>query len=153
MSARQIVIDASIALKWRLRDEVETASADRLLDDYLNGSLHLIIPTLFDYEITNALRSAVLRNRLTEAEALIALDYYRELTIERREFSEFQERTLQLACQHQRFAYDGAYNALAASLNIWFYTGDIRLYNAVSGVLTWVKWIGDYQLEAIPESI
>lgn len=59
MSGKPIVIDASVALKWRLRDEEATAQADALLDDCLTGALELLTPTLFDYEITNALKVAV----------------------------------------------------------------------------------------------
>ena len=56
MSGKRIVIDASAALKWRLRDEEVTQQADALLEDFLAGKLELLTPTLFDYEITNALR-------------------------------------------------------------------------------------------------
>jgi len=50
-----VVIDASVALKWRLRDEEATQQADALLEDFLAGTLVLLTPTLFDYEIANAL--------------------------------------------------------------------------------------------------
>jgi len=39
VSVKRVVIDASVALKWRLRDEQETAQADALLDDFLEGKL------------------------------------------------------------------------------------------------------------------
>ena len=70
MSVKRIVIDASVALKWRLRDEEATGEADALLDDFLAGNLVLLTPTLFDYEIANALRTAVIRQRLSEQEAM-----------------------------------------------------------------------------------
>lgn len=151
MSVKRIVIDASVALKWQLRDDGDTAQADQLLDDYLNGSLQLLAPSLFDYEITNALRSALLRGRISQDEAVAALEHYRGLGIEKIDFASFQGLAFDLACRHQRSAYDSAYMALALSSNVWFYTGDLRLFNAVSGTLAWVKWIGDYQLDAIPE--
>jgi hypothetical protein len=40
--------------------------------------------------------------------------------------------------------------ALAQSLSLWLFTADRRLFNALGGALNWVKWIGDYQLDAIP---
>ena len=61
MNGKRIVIDASVALKWRLRDEEATSQADALLEDFLARKLELLTPTLFDYEIANALRVAVTR--------------------------------------------------------------------------------------------
>ena len=40
--------------------------------------------------------------------------------------------------------------ALAQAQGIWFFTGDKRLYNTVGQALAWVKWLGDYQCDAIP---
>jgi predicted nucleic acid-binding protein len=41
-------------------------------------------------------------------------------------------------------AYDTAYLALAQLRNCEFWTADKRLFNAVSGELDWVRWLGDY---------
>ena len=81
MSGKSVVIDASAALKWRLRDEEATEGADLLLDDFLAGKLDLLTPTLFDYEITNALKTAVVVNRLTEDDALSAMRDFQEYAI------------------------------------------------------------------------
>ncbi|MBM4457885.1 MAG: type II toxin-antitoxin system VapC family toxin [Chloroflexi bacterium] len=150
MSDKRVVIDASAALKWRLRDEEATEQADALLDNFLSDDLELWTPTLFDYEIANALKTAVAVNRLTETDALIAIRDFREYQIERRNFHSIQEAALQFALRHQRSAYDGAYLALAQSEGLWFYTGDKRLFNAVGKALPWVKWIGDYLFARFP---
>lgn len=150
MSAKRIVIDASVALKWRLRDEEATSQADELLNDFLTGKLVLLVPTLFDYEITNALRVAVTRQRLSEQEAGTALHDFFQYTVVRYDFASISSLTFQLSGQHQRSAYDSTYLALAQSLRVWFFTGDKRLFNAVEQELSWVKWIGDYQFESIP---
>ncbi len=73
MSGKRVVLDASVALKWRLRDEEATQQADALLEDFLAGKLVLLTPTLFDYEIANALRVAVTRQRLSEQDGAAAL--------------------------------------------------------------------------------
>ena len=150
MSAKGVVINASVALKWRLRDEEATHQADTLLDDYLAGALELLTPTLFDYEIANALKVAVDRGRMTETEAMVAMADFQQLGIERHDFRAMQSVAFQLALQHRRSAYDAAYLALARLKEIWFYTGDRRLFNAVGKALPWVKWIGDYRFESIP---
>ena len=149
MSVRRVVIDASVALKWRLRDEEATDKADALLDDFLAGNLVLLAPTLFDYEIANALRMAVIRQRLNEQEAFTALRDFSRYPITRCDFATLSMGILQLSGQHQRSAYDSAYLALAESQGVWFFTGDKRLFNAVRQSVAWVKWIGDYQFDAI----
>ncbi|MEW6297323.1 MAG: type II toxin-antitoxin system VapC family toxin [Thermodesulfobacteriota bacterium] len=150
MSGKRLVLDASVALKWRLRDEEATSQADALLDDFLARQLSLLTPTLFDYEIANALKVAVARGRLTESEALTALTDFQQFSVERYDFRGLQRLAFQLASQYQRSVYGSAYLALARSKGLWFYTGDKRLFNAVETVLPWVKWIGDYRFDAIP---
>ncbi len=110
MNAKQVVIDASVALKWRLRDEEATLQADALLDDFLSSKLDLFTPTLFDYEIANALKVAVTMGRLTENEALSAIADFQQYDIERSDFREIQILAFQLASQHQRSVYDGVYS-------------------------------------------
>ncbi len=144
------MIDASAALKWRLRDEEATDQADALLDDFLAGKLDLLTPTLFDHEIANALKVAVTAKRLSEDEAANSVVDFGQYDIERRDFRPIQNLAFRLAYQHQRSVYDGAYVALAQSEGLWLYTGDRRLFNAVGKALPWVKWIGDYQLDAVP---
>lgn len=153
MSVKRIVVDSSVALKWRLRDEEATNQADALLDDFLAGDLELLTPTLFDYEIANALKVAVAKERLSGDEAVHALDDFRQYSIQRFDFIELQKTAFQLACQHQCSVYDSAYMALAQEKGVWLYTGDRKLFNAVKDVVSWVKWIGDYQLGIIPEDL
>ena len=150
MSGKRIVIDASVALKWRLRDEEATPQADALLEDFLASRLVLLTPTLFDYEIANALRVAVTRQRLSEQDAATSLNDFAQYAIVRYDFSGIARRTFHLSGQHQRSAYDSAYMALAEAQGVWFFTGDKRLCNAVGPTLAWVKWLGDYQFDAIP---
>ena len=152
MNVKRVVIDSSVALKWRLRDEEATSQADALLDDFLSGALGLLTTTLFDYEIANALKVAVTKGRLSEDGAMAALDDFQQYSIQRFDFWEIQGLAFQLARQHQRSVYDSAYLALAQSKGLWFYTGDRRLFNAVRDTLPWVRWIGDYQIDAIPST-
>ena len=93
MSVRRVVIDASVVLKWRLRDEEATDKADALLDDFLAGNMLLLAPTLLDYEIANALRMAVIRQRLNEQEAFTALRDFSRYTITRCDFASFSMGT------------------------------------------------------------
>ena len=99
MNGKRLVIDASVALKWRLRDEEATSQADALLDDFLAGRLELLTPTLFDYEIVNALRVAVTRQRLSEQDAAAALVDFAQYTIVRYDFMGIASRTCHVSGQ------------------------------------------------------
>jgi len=129
VNGKRLVIDASVALKWRLRDEEATSQADTLLEDFLAGKLELLTPTLFDYEIANALRVAVTRQRLSEQDAAAALDDFAQYTIVQYDFTGIARLTFHMSGQYQRSAYDSAYLALAQSQGVWFFTGDKRLCN------------------------
>jgi predicted nucleic acid-binding protein len=152
VSAKSAVIDASVALKWELRDEEAMAEADQLLDDILEGRLIAFAPTLFDYEIANALKVAVAKGRIAESDARAALADFQQYPIQRVDFPPIQESAFGLALHLERSVYDSAYVALAQFLGFWLYTGDKRLFNAIGHVLDQVKWIGNYDLHTIPET-
>ncbi|MDX2040237.1 MAG: type II toxin-antitoxin system VapC family toxin [Acidobacteriota bacterium] len=144
MSVERLVIDSCVAIKWRLRDESELAQADALQEDFVNGRVELLAPTLFDYEIGNILKVAISRKRLSEADAVIALADFKTIALERFGVLPLQSRVFDLAIHYQRSFYDASYLALAENQGVDFYTGDKRLFNAVNSFFPWVKWIGDY---------
>ncbi len=58
--------------------------------------------------------------------------------------ADLHARALALALRYaQPQAYDAHYLALAESLNCEFWTADERLYRALRGELTWVRWLGE----------
>ena len=146
MSVEKIVIDSSVALKWYLPEEDNADEADRVAVNFFNGKTELFVPTLFDYEIINVIKVAVTRNRISDVEAQAAIARFELLKIHRQDFFPLQSRAFQLALDYQRSVYDASYLALAEAQGLDFYTGDKRLYNAVSGTFPWVKWIGDYPI-------
>lgn len=102
MSVERIVIDASVALKWRLRGEVGEAEADALPDDFLAGRIRLLIPTLFDYEVVNTLKVAVVRGRISKSVAEQAIADCQTHGFERYDFLHLQNLSFQPAHQYQR---------------------------------------------------
>ena len=68
----KVVVDASIALRWVLRDEKE-ARVDAVLEEWVATLTEMLAPPLFPAEITNALYLSVRRNRLSLEEADLAL--------------------------------------------------------------------------------
>lgn len=71
--AGKVVIDASVALKWQFKDELETEQAIQMLSDLIEGKIGLISPSLFAYEIVNAIHIAIVRERIPGEEGLDAI--------------------------------------------------------------------------------
>ena len=139
------VLDASVALKWQFEDEEVTSSATALLEDFVEGKIELIVPTLFPYEIINAINVAINRKRIEEEVGYRAINYITSLGIELRSFDDLIGSTFYMARRYNLSPYDCAYMALAEKEKCDFFTGDKKLFNSISNCLPWVKWIGDYR--------
>jgi predicted nucleic acid-binding protein len=148
--AKAVVVDASVALKWVFNDEEGIEQASQLLADSIGGRLILHAPDLLGYEWGNGLWAALRQQRILWEEALTAISVLPMLNIRFHPFGEVNELALELAHRYQRSYYDSAYLALAQQLGVWCFTGDKRLYNALSRKLDWLRWIGDYRLESLP---
>jgi predicted nucleic acid-binding protein len=138
------VLDASVALKWQFDDEEATSAATVLLEDFIEGRIELITPSLFPYEIISAINVAINRQRIREADGYRAMRYIISLGIELRNFGDLIEATFRTARQYGLSPYDCAYIALAESENCDFITGDKKLFKLIKNHIPWIKWIGDY---------
>jgi len=142
--AKAVVIDASVVLKWVFDDEESVESAVTLLKDYEAGALVLHAPELLGYEVSNALWAAVRQRRLTEQEVEEALDAIRTVSFVWHHLTAVWGASMELALRYERTFYDSVYLALAQHLRVPLFTGDRKLYNAVSDSFAWIRWIGDY---------
>lgn len=139
------VLDATVALKWQFEDEEVTSAAMALLEDFVEGKIELITPTLFSYEILSAINVAINRRRIEEEAGYRALNYITSLGIELRNFDNLIEPTFYMARRYGLSSYDCAYMALAEKEKCDFFTGDKKLFNSLRNHLPWIKWIGDYR--------
>ena len=139
------VLDASVALKWQFEDEKVTSAAMALLEDFVEGKVELITPTLFPYEILNAINVAIHRKRIEEEAGYRAMNYITSLGIELRSFENLIGNAFYMARQYTLSSYDCAYLALAEKEKCDFFTGDKKLFNSIRNRLPWIKWIGDYR--------
>jgi predicted nucleic acid-binding protein len=144
---RLAVVDASVALSWVVPDEEASAMALRLLLAFHGGEVRLSAPSLWEYEVANALRIGVVRGRIAEQEARDALGSLFDLGISLSDFGPMAGRAWQLAMQHGLTVYDAAYLALAERHRCEFYTADKRLAKAArkTGL---VRWVGEFDREA-----
>ena len=138
-----MIVDASVILMAFFPDEAGQAQAQALIRAHALGTIELRGPDLLAHEVTNAVLQAVRRKRITLATAQEILTAFDDLMILLEPVAPV--KVLTTAHRFGRSAYDAAYLTLAETLDTDFITGDRRLYNAVSGELPWVRWIGDYQ--------
>ncbi|MCS7300983.1 MAG: type II toxin-antitoxin system VapC family toxin, partial [Fimbriimonadales bacterium] len=117
-----------------------------------SGRLEIFAPDLLGYEYTNALWVAVRNARLTQSDARTAIHSFQRLGIQYRSIQTVWSRAVDIAFQYQRTFYDSVYVAVAEQLGVWFFTGDRRLYNALQPHLAFVRWVGDYHWDNLPDT-
>ena len=138
----EIVVDASVVLKWYLRDEEFGERAREILRRYVKGTLELVAPTLLPYEVGNALLIAEKRSRIDRSVTKTAFDAFLELEIPLEDPLSDPSEVFVFSRTYMRSIYDASYLALAGKRNVRLVTGDKRLFNAVKGKLPWIDWIG-----------
>ncbi len=136
---KQWVVDCSAFMPLVFSDE----NADTIESMLLKASreeLKIIVPGLFWYEVSNVLRMAVIRKRLSEADAEGALYRFTGLPIESN--SEISPavilRISRFAFQHKLTAYDAAYFELADRRSANLLTADKGLLKLRS-TCAWIK--------------
>jgi len=143
MSADEVVVDASLALKW-IEPEPYSTEALALLEDWRARDRKLLAPALFAYEATNGLAKRIRRGQLTVEIAKRRLAALLEDGPALEQGVAINLRALEIM---ERFtlpsAYDAHYLALAEAQQCECWTADERLWNTVRKELPWVRWIGE----------
>ncbi|MDB6076154.1 MAG: hypothetical protein JWO89_3794 [Verrucomicrobiaceae bacterium] len=108
-----IVIDTSVAAAMIFEDE--SSDLAEALEPVMLAGGKLVAPALILWELTNALRSAVLSKRITKEKASNSLLKFCALPIEAVETPMLSELPdlLTLAVKHQLTSYDASYLQLA----------------------------------------
>jgi predicted nucleic acid-binding protein len=134
------VVDASVALAWVIPEEKTGPQAVQLLLSYQGNQVRLLAPSLWEYEVANALKVGVLRKRLSPEEGKEALNSLLGLGIALTDFSEVADTAWELALAQGLSIYDAAYLALAQHRNCRLYTADKRLLEAgkTAGLTEWI---------------
>jgi predicted nucleic acid-binding protein len=142
VSADQVVVDASLALKWVEREPYSN-EASELLEKWHKQRRRLTAPALFAYEVTNALGKRVKRGQLTTEVAKERLASLLENGPALEHDVALNLRALEIMQQFSLpSAYDAHYLALAESRQCECWTADERLWNTVRRELSWVRWVG-----------
>jgi len=124
-----IVVDSSVSLSWVFADETtdETeALLDRVRDE---GGM---VPALWEYEVCNALLSAMRRGWLDQAASTRIITLLRNINLRVVQSTFDMRRVFALASAHGLSAYDAAYLDLAMSQGVPLATLDQRLIDAAT---------------------
>jgi predicted nucleic acid-binding protein len=138
----RVVVDASVAMKWFVPEELSTESRQLLATGY-----ELLAPDLIWAELGNVLWKKHRRRELDERTATRLLRDFSRVPIEFHASEHWAEGALELAIRYGVTVYDGLYLALAAGNACRLVTADQRLHRACQGgplaqVLSWVRDIG-----------
>ncbi len=144
--AEAMVVDASVAAKWHLKDEEFAEQALVLLDQFSEGDITLYAPDQIRYEVPSAITLGTTSRepRLSKELGLKAIEGFLSLGISLDNSDEIILNAYSLVHQYGIAIYDALYLALAQKLSIPFITADFKLYKFVQD-LPDVIWIGDYQ--------
>lgn len=119
-----IVIDASIALAWRLRDREGTPYADSAIDR--GGLGNIIVPDLFWHEVRNVLLGAERKGRIDAGATEDHLKDLRQLSLQS-DSDQDDGQIAVLARRHGLSGYDTAYLETAIRRGAELTTLDKRL--------------------------
>ncbi len=142
---KQLVLDASVAIKWAMPQAHEPLTDDsvRLLKRYIDAEVEFIVPDVFWAEIGNVLWKGTRQSRWPQDQAKsVAAD------LRARDFPTVPSRSLlpealRIAFAYDRSTYDCLYVALAVECKTELVTADERLAIALAAHLP-VKWLGAY---------
>ncbi len=142
----RVCVDSSLALKLVLVEE-DSPKVQRLWDTWVDADVKIVAPFLLAFEGTSVIRNKMYRGLVPPEEGELMFKAFHLLGVRLLHPDGLHQRAWELAKQFNRpQVYDSHYLALAEILDLELWTGDERLYNAVQDKLSWVRWLGNYQL-------
>jgi predicted nucleic acid-binding protein len=127
MNAESFVIDASVAIKWVVR---ESGTEEALLVRRRS----LVAPDLLIAECANILWKKVRRKELTEAEAILAARLLERAGVRLEPMRLLLQPATRISIALDHPAYDCMYLATAEMLSCGLVTADERLYRKCQGI-------------------
>jgi len=138
----RVVVDASIAAKWVVR-EPDSPAAAALLRGWLAGGMQPIAPTFLAIEVANVLHRQARAGVFTRAEAEEALRLVLATVALRDAPDRDTVRALQIAdATGQATPYDALYLALAERAGCEYWTADARFVGTAAAQFPQVKQLG-----------
>jgi predicted nucleic acid-binding protein len=128
----EIVIDASVIVKWFI-EEIDSDKARFLRDEFISGKIELTVPSLFYFEVLNALKYSQLFEPSELDNAGESLENYgfKIITIK----DDFRKHMIKVAVDHEMSIYDAAYLGLSIGLNKIYCTADEKIIKKLPPLL------------------
>ncbi len=142
MQVPSLVVDASVALKWFLREEGHEAAVE-VLERYQDEKLNLIAPYLLISEVSNVLSKRVRRGELTGGQATRCFELLLLNSPVLLDSSPVSRAALELAIAHHHSVYDCLYLALALAERCDLLTADGKFFQAMRHPFPSVKLLGN----------
>ncbi|RLG72366.1 MAG: PIN domain nuclease [Thermoprotei archaeon] len=136
MEEAKIVLDASIVVKWFLK-ELYSEEAVRIRNDYVQRKISIAVPSLLIYEVLNALKYSGVYSEEELKEICLALNKY-GFEIHDLE-GDLKEKSITISCKYGVTVYDASYIALAIKLGIVFFTADRELLEKLPKIAKHIK--------------
>ena len=141
-----VVVDASLAFKWLVREE-HSDKALAILRSWDSQDLRPAAPQLMTFEVANALHRRVVRGELSIEAAADLMGSLLSSQLEPHQPPNLHGRALEIASRLRQGAiYDAYYLALADTLNCELWTADQRFYRAARQNAENVRWIGEFRV-------
>lgn len=143
--AEALVVDASVATKWHLRDEQNVDKALLMLHRFMQGYTELWAPDHIRYEVSAAITNAT-RGRRPRIDSTIgrrSIEAFLALGLKTINSDDLILGAYPLVHQYNCGFYDAMYLTLAQQLSIPLVTADEGFYRAIQRHAS-VIWIGDY---------
>jgi len=133
------VIDASVALKWFLKEQ-ESQTADSLLEAFLGNEVELLAPDVLMLEVANTLwKRCALLKQLRSEEVMSILHDFLTLPLNFHASNPLLSRALELSIKVRHPVYDMLYCVLAEENDCEFVTADRVLVEKLRGTLPFVR--------------
>lgn len=140
------VIDASVALKWFLREE-DSQGADALFDAFLASDIELLAPDVLLLEVANTLwKQTVLLKKLHSEETVSIFHDFLTLPLNLQASNPLASQALEFALKYRHSIYDMLYCALALEYDCEFITADKVLVSKLSGYFPFVHLLTTFRL-------
>lgn len=144
-TGEQWVLDASVALKWYLRDEQLLEQADAVRERWVQGGSFLIAPSVIFSEVAFGLVTASReQSRLNGRAARAAITNFTSLGIPTMSQAQLAEPAAQLVEERGIDFYDAFYAALSVLTGHTLISADRRLCEAMAAANFPVLHLRDY---------
>lgn len=121
---KEIVVDASVVVKWYI-EEKDSVFARILRDQFIEGKIDLLVPSIMYFEVLNALNYSELFEPSELINAGESLENYNfsEIKIKKN----IRKDMINIAVDHRLSIYDASYVAIGIALGKLFCTADERI--------------------------